>query len=172
VRWRRVRGRPLRVNWRPEDTEAALKAAFRAERDPALRLRVQALWRIRAGDTIVDAAARVGVTERTARAWVARYRAGGLAALRTQSRPPPPPPSHLTADQWQAVRDHLRTGTPRTVAQLRAWIAAQWQRAYTIEGLRRALHRERMRRKVPRPRHVKTDRAVQTAWKKGGAHRR
>ncbi len=38
------RGRPFVVAWQDEDTEEALRAAYRAERDPALRQRVQALW--------------------------------------------------------------------------------------------------------------------------------
>ena len=42
-------GRPFRVNWRPEDTPEALKAAYRAERDTMLRTRLAwtvatALW--------------------------------------------------------------------------------------------------------------------------------
>jgi hypothetical protein len=38
------RGRPFVVAWRDEDTEDALRRAYRSERDPALRPRLQALW--------------------------------------------------------------------------------------------------------------------------------
>ena len=37
-------GRPFRVDWHPEDTEEALKAAYRAEQDTMLRTRLHGLW--------------------------------------------------------------------------------------------------------------------------------
>jgi transposase len=78
----------------------------------------------------------------------------------------------MTPAQWDEVRAHLRTGTTKTIAQLQQWIDAQWGIPWSYEGLRQALDRERIALKVPRPRHNKTDRAIQEAWKKGGSHPR
>jgi len=69
------RGRPFVVAWHDEDTEAALRAAYRAERDPALRQRLQALWLLRSGERAVGEVVRViGVDYRTVQRWVAWYR--------------------------------------------------------------------------------------------------
>lgn len=164
-----MRGRPLHIDWHPEDTVEALHDAYRAATDAAVKPRLHALWLLRTGKTMAAVAPLVGFVYRTVQDWVARYRAGGRAGLATTLAPPPPPPSHLTPAQWDEVRQHLRAGTTRTVDQLRHWMARTFGVTWSYEGLRKALHRERIRLKVPRPRHEKTDRAAQAAWKKGGS---
>src|SRR5262249_28578826 len=168
-----MRGRPLQIAWRAGDEEPRLRQLYRAERHPAVRTRLQLLWRLRAGDRVTEAAAHVGVSERAAHGWLARYRRGGLGSLRAA-------PgrgrgrrfaSKLTAAQWEQVRDHLRAGTTRTAAQLARWIAATFDVRYTAPGLCRALRRHRLRVKVPRPRHAKADRAAQAAGKGGASGR-
>ena len=42
-------GRPFSVDWRPEDTPEALKAAYKSERDAEIRSRIQGLWLLRSG---------------------------------------------------------------------------------------------------------------------------
>ena len=42
-------GRPFRVDWHPEDTPEALRAAYRAQQDTMLRTRLHALWLLRCG---------------------------------------------------------------------------------------------------------------------------
>jgi transposase len=69
--------------------------------------------------------------------------------------------------QWEAVRAHLRAGTTRTIDPPRKWMQREFGVVWSYDGLRKALRRERIRLKVPRPRHEKTDRAVQAAWKTG-----
>lgn len=164
-----MRGRPLHIDWHPKDTVEALHDAYRAAVDPAIKPRLHALWLLRTGMTMAAVAPLVGYVYRTVQDWVARYRADGRAGLTTTPAPPPPPPSHLTPAQWDEVRQYLRAGTTRTVDQLRQWMARTFDVTWSYEGLRKALHRERIRLKVPRPRHEKTDRAVQAAWKKGGS---
>jgi hypothetical protein len=44
-----VRGRPFTVQWRDENGEDALKAAYLSERDGVIRSRRQALWLLRGG---------------------------------------------------------------------------------------------------------------------------
>jgi len=90
------RGRPFVVAWRDEDTEEALRTAYRAERDPALRQRVQALWLLR-GDTrlVGEVASVVGVDYRTVQRWVRWYRSGGLAAVRSHRLGGPGQPPRL-----------------------------------------------------------------------------
>ena len=163
-----MRGRPLHIDWRPEDTAEALHAAYRAEHDPARKPRLQALWLMRTGHRMVEAAAAVGFTYRAVQKWLDHYRQRGRPGLATVARPPPPA-EHLNDAQWEQVRDHLRKGTTRTLEMLRRWIRAQFHVDWSYSGLRKALHRHRIALKVPRPRHEKTDRAAQQAWKKGGS---
>ena len=166
-----MRGRPLTIDWNPEDTLAALHGAYRAAEDPLVKPRLQALWLLRSGQSMVAVADAVGFAYRSVQRWVERYRVAGRARLEWVP-PPPTPPTNMTPAQWDAVRAHLRSGTTKTIAQIQQWIATQWGIPWSYEGLRQALDRERITLKVPRPRHDKTDRARQEAWKKGGSRPR
>ncbi len=163
-----MRGRPLHIAWRPEDTPESLHAAYRAATDPLRKPRLHALWLLRTGHRMVQVAEMVGFTYRAVQKWLDHYRKRGLAGL---SPPPsiPPQTALLTDAQWEQVRDHLRKGTTRTLETLRRWIRAQFNVDGSYSGLRKALQRQRIALKVPRPRHEKTDRAAQQAWKKGGS---
>jgi len=165
-------GRPLRITWQDGDDARTLWQRYRAAQDPTVRVRLHLLWRVRAGDTVTAAASTVGVSLRAAKQWLARYRQAGLAPLCTTGRGPGRRfPSKLTPAQWAQVRDRTRQGTSRTVRQVAAWIEATLGVKYRETGLRRALHRQRLRLKVPRPRSNKADPARQQAWKKGGLPR-
>ena len=73
-----MQGRPLRIEWRAEDTPEALRARYLSERDVRLRSRLQGLWLVRDGWPIVKAAEVVGVHKDTVGEWVRWYRRGGL----------------------------------------------------------------------------------------------
>ena len=70
-------GRPFRVNWHPEDTPEALRAAYRAQQDTMLRTRLHVLWLLRCGRLMGEVASVVGVHYRTLQKWVPWYRMGG-----------------------------------------------------------------------------------------------
>jgi transposase len=163
-----MRGRPLHIEWRTEDTPETLHVAYRAERDPLIKPRLQALWMLRTGHQMVQVAEHVDFCYCAVQKWLGHYRRRGLTALFT--RPvQPPPPQHLTDAQWEVVREHLRRGTTRTLDQLRRWILRELTVDWSYSGLRKAMSRQRLALKVPRPRHEKTDRAAQAAWRKGGS---
>jgi transposase len=144
-----------------------LKRCFRAERDPVVRLRLQFLWRVRLGDSLAAAAALVGVSDRAGRAWIRRYRQGGLEALRRKQTRRHRFASKLTEEQWEQLRAHLQKGTCRTAAQIAVWIEENFGVRYHRNSLYVALARRRIRLKVPRPRSNKAALAAQAAWKKG-----
>ena len=75
----RRRGRPLVVEWR--DEAEALRERWRREAKPDLRPRWHALWLVRAGRTAREAAAVLGVHERSVQQWLAWYRQGGAEAV-------------------------------------------------------------------------------------------
>jgi transposase len=166
---RRPPGRPLRIRWRPDDTAPMLRLRYLREKDPLVRTRLQLLWRVRRGDRLKEAAEHVGVSERAAQKWIAQYRTAGLRPINAPRRHGGGRTSPLSDAQWDQLRERLRGGTTRTAAQLVAWVRTAFGVSYRPDSLRYALHRHRIRLKVPRPRHIKSDPDAQEAWKKGGS---
>ena len=58
-------GKPFRVDWHPDDTPEALKAASRAEQDAMLRTRLHGLWLLWSGRQLGEMSSVVGVHYRT-----------------------------------------------------------------------------------------------------------
>ena len=155
------------IEWRTEDTADALKAAYLGARDRWVRMRLQALWLLRRGWRLEQVAEAVGTEYRSVQRWVAWYRRGGLAEVQAHAMGGVGQPAWLTADQQEAVATSVATGRFRTAAEIRDWIAEQYGVDYTVAGVYSLLDRLRCSPKVPRPVHAETDRAQQTAWKKG-----
>lgn len=162
----------MRVRWAAADTAEALHAAYRAEADAAVRMRLHGLWLLRAGRTVGAVAAAVGVHYRTVQRWVRWYEQGGLATVRAHRQGGVGQPSRLTADQQEQVAIEVATGRFRSSAEIGAWIADTFGVQYRPGGLSSLLARLRCAPKVPRPLHQKADPAVQETWKKGGSARR
>jgi transposase len=167
----RGRGRPLVIAWRPEDDEGALKAAYRKERRADVRPRLQALWLLRSGHGVREAAQLVGVHERTVQRWLGWYRAGGLPAVRAHRQAGRGQPSFLTAEQQAQLRAQAATGTFRTAADAQRWVAQQFGVSYRPGGMYALLGRLRIHPKVPRPVNPTADPVAQAAWNKGAPRR-
>jgi len=164
------RGRPFVVTWHDEDTEAALQAAYRAERDPALRQRHQAWWLLRSGERAVGEVVRViGVDYRTVQRWVAWYRRGGLPAIWSHRLGGPGKAPWLTPEQQEALAQDVATGRFRNAVAIGAWVNQTYGVSYTEGGMDSLLERLRCAPKVPRPLHTNANLADQEAWKKGGS---
>jgi len=163
------RGRPFVVAWRDEDTEEALRTAYRGEREAAVRQRLQALWLLRGGERLVgEVAAIVGVDYRTVQRWVAWYRSGGIEAVRAHWLGGPGKAPRLTPEEQEQVAQDVATGRFRTAAAIRAWITETYGVTYTEGGMYSLLARLHCAPKVPRPLHAKANLDDQDAWKKGG----
>ena len=160
------------IEWQPADTPEAVKAAYQAERDPAIRTRLHGLWLLRSGWTLEAVAEAVGVHDRTVQRWAAWYRVGGLAEVRSHRMGGTGHPGFLTAEQEAEVAAEVATGRFRTAEEIRDWIAARYGVRYQVKGVQTLLKRLGCRPKVPRPVHAKADWAAQAAWKKGGSRKR
>ncbi len=157
----------LQVEWR-EDA-ATLKRMYRQEKDHQRRTRLLALWHLRQGRTIGEAAEAVGVHSRTVQKWVAWYRRGGLGeVLRRRHGGRRPRPVRLTEEQLAALKALAEAGEIRTIWDGVRWAKEKWGVAYTYWGMRWVFVRLGLRKKVPRPQHPQASEAVQEAWKKGG----
>jgi transposase len=163
-------GRPLRITW--QDDIATLEEAYRRERDYQLRPRLHALWLVRQGHGLREAAALVGVDETSVQRWVHWYRRDGLAAGRGHRRTGPGRVGWLSGEQLEHMAEAAATGQFRTAAEAVDWVAKEYGVRYRRGGMYSLLHRLRWRPKVPRPRNPKASDAEQAAWKKGGFGRR
>ena len=158
--------------WAEEDTEAALKAAYRATADGGVRMRLHGLWLLRQGRSVDEVAAAVGVHRRTVDRWVAWYRGGGLAGVLAHRQGGRGRPARLTAEQQEEVAAAVATGRFATAAQIGTWIGERYGVTYRPGGVYDLLGRLRCHPKVPRPLHERADLATQEAWQKGGSARR
>jgi transposase len=161
-------GRRFMLAW--EHSAEELFGRYRAERDGRLVRRWQALWLLRQGRSMHEAAATVGVAYRTVQEWVGWYRAGGLDEVarhqrgglrRTIVEP-------VTPAQEQALVTHASTVGFATVRAAVVWAAEALGVSLTEHQMARQFRRLGLRSKVPRPISDRADPAVQAAWKKGG----
>jgi transposase len=162
-------GRPFVVRWREEDREEALRTAYRTEQCVEVRQRLQALWLLRSGERRLDeVAAVVGVHSRSVQRWVAWYRDGGLALVRSHRLGGYGQTPRLTPEHQERLAQEVATGRFPNSTAIRAWVAATFGVSYTEGGMYSLLERVQWNPKVPRPLHEKADLAEQETWKKGG----
>lgn len=163
---KRRRGRPLELNWL-EDA-AQMYERYRREKNPELRARWHALWLIRQGRTLREAAGVLGVNERTVRLWVAWYREGGLKEIERHRRGGRQgQPSRLNAEQRAQLRERVAEGTFHCIIEVVAWVEETYGQRYTPQGMYSLFRRSGFKKKVPRPIGAKADLQAQEAWKKG-----
>jgi transposase len=159
-------GRPLQITWR--DTAEALGGAYRAERNPEVRPRLQALWLLRQGRSLSDTAAVVGAHYRTVQTWLRWYRQGGVREVRGHHQAGQGRASWLTADQQEQLVAEAAKGTFFTAQEVQQWIAEHFAVHYRRSSLYGLLARLGCRLKVPRPYNPRSTPEDQAAWKKGG----
>ncbi len=164
-------GRPVAVEW--AEGAAELRGRFAAERGPARRARLQALWLVREGRGVAEAARLAGVGARSVERWLGWYREGGLAAVlrRVPGHGARGAPPRLTPEQRGALLARAGEGAFRTYGEARDWVAAEFGVAYSYQGVDSLLAGLGVRPKVPRPTAAKADPAAQEAWKRGGSVR-
>lgn len=165
-------GRHVVVDWAEDGDE--LRQRYVAERDVRRRTRLQALWLVRSGRDVREAARLAGVGARSIERWLGWYRQGGLAAVleRVPGHGARGAPPRLTAAQQQALARQAARGVFRTCDEARQWVAEQFGVAYGYQGMYSLLTRLGGHPKTPRPMAAKADPVAQAAWKKGGSPRR
>jgi transposase len=159
------------MGWR--DDEAALREAYRQERDAALRPRLQALWLLRRGEPLGQVADLVGVHYRTVQPWAAWYRIGGLAEVRQHRHGGRQgAPSRLTPVQRRVLVERAAAEGFVPIGEARVWTEQRFGVRYAYGGMRSLFHRLRLKWKVPRPLALQASPEAQAAWKKGALPKR
>ena len=161
----------LQVEW--QEDEATLKKSYQQEKDHQKRARLQALWYLRQGRTIGEAAGLVGVHYRTVQQWVAWYRQGGMAELLSHrhggSRLPE---RRLSVEREVQLKVLAEAGQIRTIWDGVHWAEQTHGVRYSYWGMRWVFYRLGLGKKVPRPGNPQASDQQQEAWKKGGSVRR
>ena len=157
----------VKLDWQESSEE--LHARYRAESDPHVRTRLQALWLLRDGArTIDEIAAVVGVNPSSVKLWITWYRHGGLAEV-TAHRVGQAGGvlAKISLEDQALLAAEAANGAFRSIDEVRHWIQEQTGLVYTYWGARSLLDRLKIHAKVPRPVHPQTDLVAQEAWKKG-----
>lgn len=157
------------IIWLAADTEGELHYRYRYETQADLRPRWQALWLLHQGYTRKAVVQALGINPRTLRAWLAWYQTGGCAEVaRHRLGGGQGHSCLLTIDQQAELAAWAEVGTFYTIDEVRRWVAATWQIAYTYDGMRSLLDRLGIHARMPRPLAAQADVDAQSAWKKGG----
>jgi len=158
--------RRLQVEW--QEDEGELRELYLKEKDVQNRTRLQALWQLRRGLTIEEAAGLVGKHPRTVQDWVAWYRQGGVAeVLRRRHGGHGGKKRRLAEEQEEALIAAASAGQVRSIQDGVTWAREHHGVVYTYWGMRSVFKRLGLRKKVPRPRNPKASAQEQEAWKKG-----
>jgi transposase len=155
----------------PHCTLPELDELLRTERRPGVARRLRALRSAVLGDTAGDIVEDTGASERAVRGWVARYNAGGLAAL--LDRPGRGRKSPVPADRVDELKARLRAGPTADDrvctlrgADVRRILRDEFGVVRSLAATYDLLHRLGFEPLRPRPRHPKASDQEQEAFKK------
>jgi len=162
------KGRPITIGW--YETENDLYELFATEIDVKKRQKLQLLWLVRAGNSIRKSCRTAAISERTGQRYLQWYRAGGVESVldRQHGGSRGGHSSFLTQEQQAELKAEADAGKVKTVWEGIEWVRKKHEVKYSYEGMRGVFKRLRLRKKVPRKQHIKSDAQAQAAWKKGG----
>ena len=135
------------------------------------RLRLQAAGRFARGDTIIEVARDLRVTEGSVRRWRRAWRDGGAEALRSKG---PVSRERLSPQQWARLELELGKGPLAhgfaadqrwTLGRIKTLIGRLFHVGYTIEGTSRLLRRHGWSCQVPVRRAMERDDEAIAVWK-------
>ena len=151
-----------------QEDVAQLHAAEKAARDKSRTDRVRLLRYLKEERVpgLVQAAAVLGYSVRTAERWWRRYCDGGLAALvappRRRGRV-----ERLTPEAWEGLQAKMRAGDIGGLHEAQVYLRHTWHIDYGIDALSKLFRRRKTKLKTGRPRHCKAASAAeQAAFKK------
>ena len=120
------------------------------QQDARLKVRFMALLMIAKGIAIRDVAAITGVAMKTIENWQHQYLTKGIDCLNSFQYKPKQP--YLSDEQTQSLCQWVKSTNPAHLKQIRAYIIEQFGVKYTIEAVRKLLHKQKL--KLIRPKVV------------------
>ena len=160
--------KPVAVEW--AEAVEDLHKRFVAERDVERRKRLQALWLLRRGDSVAEAAVSAGVGKRTLERWLGWYRQDGLENVlgRVRGHGAKGAPGKLSAEQIERLVERAGSGEFGTYGEAADWVHSEYGVSYSYNGIWSLLTRLEIHPHVPRPAAEKMDPKAQEAYKRGG----
>ena len=162
------KGRPIKVEW--QETDHELYDLLAAEIDVKKRQKLQFLWLLRIGNSLRESSRTAAINERTGQRYLKWYREGGVENVlrRQHGGKRKQQASFLTQEQQEALKAEADAGKLKTVWEGIEWVKKKFEVEYSYEGMRGVFKRLKLKKKVPRKQHIKSDPQAQDAWKKGG----
>jgi transposase len=158
-------GRPLVIAWQ-EDTETLFRY-YSTEKLPDIKVRLQALWLLHKGHNLGETADIVGVHYVSLQQWVAWYRAGGIAEVRSHRKAGKGALCWLSPGQQEQFRTEIAEGRFHTAYDAWRWVEESFGIKYQVSSIYSLLARMGAKKRVPRPLAVKASLQTQEEWKKG-----
>ena len=158
------KGRPIKVEWQETDDE--LYELFAAEKDVKKRQKLQFLWLVRTGNSLRESCRMTAVNERTGQRYLKWYREGGVENVlkRQHGGERGQQASYLSKEQQEALKTEADAGKIKTVWEGIAWVKEKYEVEYSYEGMRGVFKRLKLKKKVPRKQHIKSDPQAQETW--------
>lgn len=126
-------GRHLIIDW--QDDPETLLQQYRAENRPDVRPRLHALWLLNSGYALQDVCSILGVHYRTLQQWVAWYREGGIAAVRSHPKAGAGHAPRLSPAQEAELADLFFRGTFHNAREAIDWVSETFGVDYTQSGM-------------------------------------
>jgi len=161
--------RPLKITC--QITTKQISNLVRAEKDGRIRQRLRAMKFISQGQTIPQAARRMGISERPLRKWLHRFNREGPSGLCDAQRSGQPP--KINTKQLKRFKQRIRRGVTEqdNVCSLRGKdlqqiLQKEFNAQYSLGGTYFLLHRLGFSCLCPRQRHPQADIQAQETFKK------
>ncbi len=163
-----TKGRPIKIEW--QETEEDLYKLFAAERDVKKRQKLQLLWLVKTGNSLRESCRVAAINERTGQRYLKWYREGGVSNVlnRQYGGDQGKQTGFLTKEQQEMLKAEANAGKIKTIWEGIEWVRDKYKVEYSYGGMRGVFKRMRLKKKVPRKQHIKSDAQAQDAWKKGG----
>ena len=110
-----------------------------------------------------EAARAIGVNKRSTQRWWKQYKEQGLESLLVVA---PTRQPRLSAQQQQELLAQAAKGEFSTIAEILRWVEQSFGISYTEVGMWKLAGRLKIKKKTPRPSHVKKDEGEVERFKK------
>ena len=113
--------------------------------------------------TLTEAYKLVGVSKRSGLRWWKQYKQEGLESLLVVA---PTRQPRLSVEQQQELIAEAAKGKFSTIAEIQRWVEQSFGISYTEVGMWKLVRRLKIKKKTPRPSHVKKDEQAVKRFKK------
>lgn len=148
-----------------QQSEEELQSRQRSASKVVIYQRLQMLRLLKScrAKTLSEAARAIGVNRRSTQKWWRQYKEQGLESLLEVA---PTRQSRLSKEQQQELLAEAAKGKFSTIVEILRWVEQSFGISYTEVGMWKLVKRLKIKKKTPRPSHVKKDEGAVERFKK------